>query len=342
MAERIALPSITQPIIDRRRTWQPVWWKFIKPALEKVNDHTQQLVAVSEDLTSASAAITAEATARANADGALASSISAVTAAYQLADGNLTSAINNEASARSSADGALTTQINSVSSAYAAADLALQTSITNEANARVSADGVLATSISNVQAGYQAADTTLGAAISSEATARVNADGALSSQISSVSSTVNGNSASITTLQSSVNGLQAKYVLTVNANGRIAGIELASGAGQLATVSILADKFIIVHPSANGTTIQAFITGIVNGIASIGINGNLIVDGTISATKIIASTISAISANLGTITAGLIRDVANTYQIQIDNGLFTSTDGKAYLDLKNKRLRFTP
>ena len=342
MAERIALPSITQPIIDRRRTWQPVWWKFIKPALEKVNDHTQQLVAVSADLTSARAAITAEATVRADADGALASSISALTTAYQLADGNLTSAINNEATARASADGALTTQINAVTAGYIAADLTLQANITNEANARVTADGVLATSISNVQAGYQTADTALSASISSEASARVSADGALASQISSVQSTVNGNTSSITTQQTAINGLQAKYVLTVNANGRVAGIELASGSGALATVSILADKFIIVHPSVNGTTIQAFITGIVNGIASIGINGNLIVDGTISATKIIASTISAISANLGTITAGLIRDVANTYQIQIDNGLFTSTDGKAYLDLKNKRLRFTP
>ena len=341
MAERIALPSITQPIVDRRRTWQPVWWKFIKPALEKVNDHTQQLVAVSEDLTEASAAITAEATVRADADGALASSISALTTAYQLADGNLTSAINNEATARANADGALTTQINAVTAGYIAADLTLQANITNEANARVSADGVLATSIANVQAAYQAADNTLSAAISTEATARVNADGAIASQLNSVSTTVNGHTASINTQQTSINGLQAKYVLTVNANGRVAGIELASGSGALATVSILADKFIIVHPSANGTTIQAFITGIVNGIASIGINGNLIVDGTISATKIIASTISAISANLGTITAGLIRDVADTFRFDVENGRWSRTDGKSYIDMKQNKFRFS-
>ena len=31
-----ALPSITEPVVDRARRWNPLWYRFIKPLLETV------------------------------------------------------------------------------------------------------------------------------------------------------------------------------------------------------------------------------------------------------------------------------------------------------------------
>jgi hypothetical protein len=70
------------------------------------------------------------------------------------------------------------------------------------------------------------------AAITTEQTARANADSALSTSISNVSTTVGGHTADITNLQSSVNGLNAQWVLSVSSTGpgyaEVAGIKLAA------------------------------------------------------------------------------------------------------------------
>ena len=70
------------------------------------------------------------------------------------------------------------------------------------------------------------------AAITTEATTRANADTALATNITNVNTKVDGNTASITTLQTSVNGLNAQWVLSVSSQGpgyaRVAGIEVAS------------------------------------------------------------------------------------------------------------------
>lgn len=118
------------------------------------------------------------------------------------------------------------------------------------------------------------------AAVSSEQTARVNGDNALAQSISSVSTTVGGNSASINTLTSSVNGLNAQYVIQLDNNGRISGLKLA-GSNTFASFSIVADQFSISFPGAPGVVTVPFTVGTVGGVPTVGINGNLVVDGTI-------------------------------------------------------------
>ena len=89
--------------------------------------------------------------------------------------------------------------------------------------------------------------------------------------------------------------------------------------------SVLADHFIIVHPTADGTQIQAFVTGLVNGTATVGINGNLLVDGSILARSLSVSSLSAISANIGTCTAGVLQSADNKFVIDLNNKLITIT-----------------
>lgn len=129
---------------------------------------------------------------------------------------------------------------------------------------------------------------------------------AVETDVSTLTTTVNGNTASITTLTTSVDGLGAQWGVTINVNGRITGaVRLDSGATS-STFAVLADKFIVVHPSANGTTIQAFIVGLVNGVSTIGVNGNLLVDGTVIARTIGASAITTDKLDAGAVTAAKI------------------------------------
>lgn len=239
------LPSANTPVIDRYRRFTQQWFRFIKPLLDATKQNSTDITALSEDLTTAQASIT------------------------------------NEATVRATNDAALATQINAVSASLT----------------------------SNVA--------TLNASISTETTARVAGDGALASQITTLTSTVNGNTTSITQVASAVDGLEAQWGVSINANGRVTGLVRLDGGSTGSTFSVLADKFVVVHPSVNGTTIQAFIIGNINGTPTVGINGNLIVDDTILARHIDVSTLSAITANIGTVTAGLIQ----------------SADGKSYWNL---------
>ena len=83
-----------------------------------------------------------------------------------------------------------------------------------------------------------------------------------------------------------------------------------------------ADKFVIVHPSVNNTTITAFVTGLVAGVPTVGINGSLIVDGTILADAIAVNQLSALTANLGIVTAGRIQSADGSSFWDLDTGEF--------------------
>lgn len=173
------------------------------------------------------------------------------------------------------------------------------------------------------------------AAITTEATVRAAADTAIASQVSTLSTTVAGNTTSIQTLATSVDGIEASYAVTINQNGRVIGYQRLDGLVTGSVFSVLADKFVIYNPSNDGQSVQAFTVGSVNGTTTVGITGTAIIDGTIiarhiaagviDATKIKVDNLSAVSANAGTITAGVLQ----------------SSDGKVVFDLNAKTLVMT-
>src|SRR5690348_11067887 len=79
------------------------------------------------------------------------------------------------------------------------------------------------------------------AAIVDEQTVRATEDSTLASDISTLTTTVNGNTATIQTVQSSVNGLEAKYGVTLNVNGYVTGFEQNNN-GQSGSFIVQADK----------------------------------------------------------------------------------------------------
>lgn len=97
----------------------------------------------------------------------------------------------------------------------------------------------------------QSSVNTNAAAITTEATTRANQDSALSSSISTVSTTVAGHTATITSQQTSIDGLTLRAFLKLDANGKVVGYEVNNN-GVTSNFIITADNFKVV--SADGLT----------------------------------------------------------------------------------------
>lgn len=141
-------------------------------------------------------------------------------------------------------------------------------------------------------------------------------------QVTTLTTTVGGNTTSITNILQSVDGIEAQWGVTINQNNRVTGLVRLDAGVTGSTFAVLADRFEVVHPSQNGTTITAFVIGNINGTPTVGINGNLIVDDTILARHIDVSSLSALTANLGTVTAGRIQSASGASFWDLNTGDF--------------------
>ncbi len=110
---------------------------------------------------------------------------------------------------------------------------------------------------------------------------------------------------------------QANYSVKINAgtvNGVpvIAGIALSANPATGSDFIVSADRFAFVHPQyTSGGTLASikypFVIGTVGGQSTVGIQGALVVDGTITADKIRVNSLSALTANAGTINGGTFK-----------------------------------
>jgi hypothetical protein len=251
------------------------------------------------------AAIAAEQLARSTADEALTvqinSAISQFTTDIDAANAEIVStkaALQSESTTRANADGALTTQLNTAISDYTskiadanASIVSTNATLATEQTTRADADTALTTQITNAVSDYNSKISSTNASLSTESTTRANADSALSGQYSSLSTTVNGHTSNISTLTTSVDGVKVQY-------------------GVIGTI--------------DGTTGGFVFTGVrrLDGSVSytLQLRGDLIVDGTIAASKLIVSALSSITANLGTVTAGTILSQNNVIRQYLNEG----------------------
>lgn len=234
------------------------------------------------------AAILTEQKARSDGDSALATQVNAMVTRV----GNNEAAIASEQQARSTQDSALASQLSTVSAvangrnrtfkqpnaptganegdlwfdsddnnkayrytsgAWTATDdlriAANAAAIVNEQNARASA----ITAEANARQALAAVVDQNTASINNEVTARVNGDNALSQSISTLTTTVNGHTTSIQTLQTVVNGVAAQYMVKIDANGYVSGFGLYNQ-GTNSQFAILADVFKIIAPGGGART----------------------------------------------------------------------------------------
>jgi predicted phage tail protein len=166
--------------------------------------------------------------------------------------------------------------------------------IASESLARATADTALA---SQVTALSVQVNTDVAAAIQTEQTARATADTALASSISTVSTTVAGHTSSLSTIQTSVNGVSLQYGVIGTIDGVTGGF-LMSGIKKL-----------------DGTVSY-----------NMEISGGLIVQNTISADKLTVNFLSAYSGSFGTLTAGTLKSVDNKTIWDLTAGTLTVSD----------------
>ncbi|WP_432728575.1 phage tail tip fiber protein [Variovorax sp. W6] len=147
------------------------------------------------------------------------------------------------------------------------------------------------------------------AAIREEMTARAAADAAEAAARSTLVARVNGAEAAINQealVRADETGkLSAKWGLKVTAGNKVAGV-LLNNDGQESNFTVLVDRFAVAQQAAGGVTKYPFVVGSVAGASTVGIDGTLIVDGTILARAINVDRLSAITARLGYVNAGQI------------------------------------
>ena len=111
----------------------------------------------------------------------------------------------------------------------------------------------------------------------------------------------------------------------------VAGIELISGEGGVSKIGMLADRFLWYLPDGSGVPVQALVLGNVNGNTVLVLNGDLVADGSITARHINVESISALSQDIGIITAGVLRNQAGDVVFNMsppDGGDFINLQGK--------------
>lgn len=169
------------------------------------------------------------------------------------------------------------------------------------------------------------------ASITEEITARSNGDSALSQVDQQITTALNGNIAQVQILSQSVDGIEQKFAVTLNSNGQVTGLIQLDGTAVGSAFTVVADKFQVAQPDQTGGAPKTvFSLGNVGGVPTLVFTGNMLGDGTITAAKL----------NVASIATLRISDPANTYYWDFANGREGSTDGKATIDLKNRRILF--
>ena len=225
-------------------------------------------------------------------------------------------------------------------------------------------DGTLKADIDSLVASLNTSnsrsDTTLSAAIAAERVVRVTAEGANATSISNLTSTVNGVSANVTTVQNAItNGTsaQAGFGIAVNANNAIAGMYLMADSSNnlqnnTSTSNIIfeADQVTIRNP--HGSDIVPFTvlssTDASGNAAGVYIDTAFIKDGAITNALIANATIEAAkisSLNADVINAGTVdaqyldADVivssdlsSNTSTVIHGGNITTGTIGASFID----------
>lgn len=112
---------------------------------------------------------------------------------------------------------------------------------------------------------------------------------AFAQKIAQVSTTLNGKTTSIEEMAQTVDGTQGIYTVKIDTGGRMVGFSLISNAAvddepADSAFIVKADKFAVGYPSQTG--VYPFMIGAVRGQSVVGINGNLLVDGTVMAQAI--------------------------------------------------------
>ena len=309
-------------------------------------DGTVWLARDDQRITVNAAAISTESTARATADTAITAQITSLTSTVS---GN-TASITSEASTRATADTALAGQISSLSTTVSNNTAA----ISSEAVTRAAADGALSSQITSVSAQssagtangkFQVAATSTNNGASAEFAVKVSADGATYSETGMRLQAFSDGTSRVVfdTTQFLIRSGTSAYIpfavagSALIANALIVPNSNVTGLGSLATQSSITEsQFSGTLANAKVAGLGAFATAsqITPGNIATYIQTAAITDayiGSISASKVTVSQLSAFTANLGTVTAGVARSSDSRFVIDFTSGFIKVFDESGVL-----------
>ena len=123
------------------------------------------------------------------------------------------------------------------------------------------------------------------ASLAQESIARVSGDNALAGQITTINTTVNGQSATLTSFQQSLDGFAVRAGLRLDVNGRVTGW-VFNNDGQQSDFDVVADRFRIFAPGLPAAQAPFEVSGgNLRLSGNVRIGGDLVVDGTLTANK---------------------------------------------------------
>jgi predicted phage tail protein len=270
------------------------------------------------------AAIAAEASARATATEAIATTLNAVAAKT---DKNM-AAIQDEATARTTAISAEATRRMEQIAQY---DTNIRSYVQNYTYSKASADSTTNSVYNTLRSEYASADSnTLRSAqsyVQSYGYTKAEANNAISSQVGQVTARLN-NVGGVTVEQaysaqaSSINGLSGQYTVKIDNNGYVSGFGLASTARNGVPTSefiINADSFAVV---TGGGVERPFTIGSVNGVTRTIIKSALIGDASITSAKIGDAQIN--SAKIGDASVNTLKIAGNAVTFMATASGFSS------------------
>jgi hypothetical protein len=284
-----------------------------------------------EALAAAAADVRSYAYSKSGTDGAI-GSLATTLRAEMASSGNVTASyVQNYTYSKAEFDSAQAGQSSALTTSYeqyadarkADAISASAADVRNYAYSKSDVDGGFATQFSTLTANYQAfaagaRDAAINAAsadVRNYAYSKAGTDGAIASATETLQSTVGENTASIQAHQQSIDGLSVQSYIKTDVNGFISGYGVASD-GVSSEFIVLASRFAFAIPGVGNK--YPFIIGAIDGSIAASINGALIADDTISVKAIKATTVSALSANLGEVTAGIARNAGGDNYINFN------------------------
>lgn len=171
------------------------------------------------------------------------------------------------------------------------------------------------------------------AALVSEQTARADGDTALASDITTLQTTVAGHDISITQHQASLDGIEAEWGVTINAQGQVVGLIRLDADQSESTFTVVVDKFQVAKTDGTGV-VPIFQIGTVDGVSRVALAGDMLVDGYIGAQQIAANAITADKIQANTITASkiVVSDRSNMVpdNAMVDDGAWLLLSGAGY------------
>ena len=130
--------------------------------------------------------------------------------------------------------------------------------------------------------------------------------------------------ADVDSVVETVDQVRGKWGVDITEDGRVRAAVRLDASETTSNFVVISDRFLVTNP-AGSSEIEAFVDGFVDSQPSVGLNGLFVVDGTILARHLSVGTLSAISADIGTVTAGVIR----------------SDDGRMVIDLNAPSITMT-